>query len=85
MIEEDLPDSTYEEENYEIRQLVKSVKRSYLPIVYSGKSHRVALNEYHRLVSKHPHEYFELVKVVAVRKEVCLTFTSSIAKREESP
>jgi hypothetical protein len=64
-----------ETETYEIRQLVKTVKSNLLPVVYDGPVERVAMDEYDRLVREHPGEYFELVKVVRIKKEKCLAFT----------
>lgn len=62
-----------ETEDYEIRQAVESVKSVMFPVVYSGKSERVAWAEYHRLAHNHPNESFELVKVVRTYREECLS------------
>ena len=61
---------------YEIRQQVRSVKETWLPVVYSGRCERVATDEYNRLAREYPGEYFELVKVVRVQREECLAFTT---------
>lgn len=61
---------------YEIRQQVRSVKETWLHVVYSGRCERVATDEYNRLAREYPGEYFELVKVVRVQREECLAFTS---------
>lgn len=59
---------------YEVRQLVRTVKRNWLETIYSSTSDRVAVNAYNTYVAENPKDYFEIVKVT--RDEACLFFTA---------
>jgi hypothetical protein len=59
---------------YEIRQLVKTIHRSWLEVVWKTESERVALCEYEKIVNEFPDDYFELVFVDIT--EDCIKFTN---------
>lgn len=58
---------------FEIRQQVRTVQKTWLEVIATSESERVARCDYERFVAENPNGYFELVKVEIV--EDCLAFT----------
>lgn len=79
-----IPYNPNDTETYEIRQLVRSVKREWLEVVDSGPSRVLMIKTYERLCQEYPGEYFELVEL-APKKEKRLSCTERIGEGLDEP
>jgi len=56
-----------------IKQMVSTIQKRWLEVIYETESQRVALDVYEGFLRDNPKEYFELVKTES--REVCMLFT----------